>query len=344
MPVVTPAELDTISREVLVAAGASTDHAAIVADHLVRANLSGVDTHGIWHLPGYVAALSDGLLDGRAQPAVLREGSNSALVTGNWTFGQVAALFATELGIKMALEHEVAVVGLVQCHHIGRLGHYPEIAAQAGVLAQVWAGGYSEEAPAAMPYGGRARLLHTNPVSMGFPGGTEPTMMFDYATTVLSGVKIDNARRRGEALPPGAIVDDQGRPTTNPEDFFEGGGHVQFGGHKGYALSMAAELMGRVFTGANAFADPDRAGPILRNQGVSFVFMRHDLLTSSDDYRARVDEMEQRTRAIPPAQGFDEVLVPGDPEHRTRIARMADGVPVEDEVWEQVNRLPRHRT
>jgi LDH2 family malate/lactate/ureidoglycolate dehydrogenase len=217
------------------------------------------------------------------------------------------------------------------------------MAAEAGILAQVWAGGYSEEAPAAMPYGGRERLLHTNPISMGFPAGSEPTMMLDYATTVLSGVKVDNARRRGEALPPGAIVDKEGRPTTDPEPFYDGGGHVQFGGHKGYALSMAAEFMGRIFTGASSFADPARGGPILRNQGVSFVFMRQDLLASADDYRAAADEMERRTRAVLPAPGFDEVLVPGDPERRARVDRMANGIPVEDEIWEQVGSLPRRK-
>lgn len=341
MPVVKADELNTIAREVLVAAGASVSNAAIVAEHLVRANLSGVDTHGVWHLPGYVEHLSNGWIDGTAEPSVLREGSNSALVSGNWTFGQVAARFVTDLGIRLALEREMVVVGLVQCHHIGRLGHYPEMAAEAGVLTQVWAGGYSEEAPAAMPYGGRARLLHTNPISMGFPAGAEPAMMFDYATTVLAGVKIDNARRRGEALPPGAIVDRDGRPSTDPNAFYEGGGHVQFGGHKGYALSMAAEFLGRIFTGANGYADPKRGGPVLRNQGVTFLFMRDDLLTSSADYRARADEMERRTRAVPPASGFDAVLVPGDPERRARAVRLADGVPVEDEIWETIMRLPR---
>ncbi len=341
MPIIMADDLETIAREVLLAAGGSAANAAVVAEHLVRANLSGVDTHGVWHLPGYVEHLANGWIDGTAQPAVLKEGSNSALVSGHWTFGQVAARYATELGIRLALEREVAVVGLVQCHHIGRLGHYPEMAAEAGVLTQVWAGGYSEEAPAAMPYGGRSRLLHTNPISMGFPAGSEPAMVFDYATTVLAGVKVDNARRRGEALPPGAIVDREGRPTTDPDAFFEGGGHVQFGGHKGYALSMAAEFLGRIFTGANAFADPARGGPVLRNQGATFVFMRHDLLASSGDYRSRADEMERRTRAVPPAPGHERVMVPGDPESLSRATRLAQGIPVEEGIWEQVARLPR---
>ena len=341
MPTISAAELNETVTAALVAAGASLENAAIVADHLVAANLSGVDTHGVWHLVGYVQALHDGLIDGVASPTILRESQVSALVSGHWTFGHVAAKFATERGIERALETGVAAVGLVQCHHIGRLGHYPELAAERGVLCQVWAGGYSEEAPATVPFGGRARLLHTNPISMGFPAGAEPRMMFDFATTAMSGVKIDEARRRGDRLPPGAIVDKTGQPSTDPNDFYDGGGHIPFGGHKGYGLNMAAEFFGRILTGANNYADPDRAGPIMRNQGVTFILIREDVFTSSADYQARADEMERRTRAIPPAAGFASVLVPGDPERNARQARTAAGIPIDDELWSRIQALPR---
>lgn len=341
MTVISETELSDLARDVLAAAGASTDNAEMVAQHLVESNLSGVDTHGVWHLPGYVKDLHAGLIDGSATPEVLERRSTSALVTGNWTFGQVAARYATEIGIEIAKAHDVAVVGLVQCHHIGRLGHFTEMAAEAGIIAQVWAGGYSEEAPMTMPYGGRERLLHTNPISMGFPAGDEPRVMFDFATTTLSGVKVDNAKRRGESVQPGAIVDREGQPTTDPNAFFDGGGHIAFGGHKGYAVGYAAEFFGRVFTGSNTFADPDRAGPVLRNQGVTFIFVRADLFRPMAEYTASADEMERRTRAIAPIDGVASVLVPGDPEWRSRATRRRDGIPVEDAIWERIVALPR---
>jgi LDH2 family malate/lactate/ureidoglycolate dehydrogenase len=337
----TEAELRQITADVLVAAGASAENAAIVAEHLVLANLSGVDTHGVWHLAGYVDAVRTGLLDGTASPAIISEGRNHALVTGNWTFGQVAARFATARAIEIAREHGVAVVGLVQCHHIGRLGHYAETAAAEDVILQVWAGGYSEEAPVAAPFGGRGRLLHTNPISIGFPGGSEPRMMFDFATTTLSGVKIEDAQRRGNPLPPNAIVDRDGQMSTDPNDFFDGGAHIQFGGHKGYALSMAAEFLGRILTGSAGYADADRAGPVMRSQGVTFIALRADLLRPLADFKRDVDEMERRTRAVPPAAGVDEVLVPGDPEWRTRVRRRSGGIPIEDAIWDRIKVLPR---
>lgn len=339
--IVTEAELLDITTDALLTGGASEENARIVAAHLVGSNLCGVDTHGVIHLPYYVGDMQKGLLDGTARPELLQRRATSALVTGHWTFGQVAAEHATNVGIELALANDVAVVGLVQTHHIGRLGHFTEMAAAAGLVSQIWAGGYSEEAPVTMPYGGRGRLLHTNPISMGFPAGDEPRVMFDFATTTLSGVKVDNARRRGEQVLAGAIVDRNGQPTTDPADFFDGGGHVPFGGHKGYAIGYAAEFLGRVLTGSAKFADPERAGPVLRSQGVTFIFVRADLFQPLEAYSASADEMERRTRAIPPVEGVAAVLVPGDPEWRTRIQRRRDGIPVEDAIWERIMALPR---
>ena len=339
MIIKTADELHELVRKIFMAAGADERNASGVAEHLVLANLSGVDTHGVWHLPGYVAAIKAGEIVPTAWPEIQSETPTSALVTGNWTFGQVAAKYAMEVAIEKSKEHSVAVVALVQAHHIGRLGHYVEMAAEKEMISMVWAGGYSEEAPAAVPYGGRARVLHTNPIAMGFPAGEEPRMMFDYATTAMSGVKVVNAQRRHEQLPPGCIVDKDGNPSTNPNNFFDGGGHVPFGGHKGYALMMAAEFLGRIFTGADAFVEANRAGPILRHQGVTMIVFKADLFQPLAEYASRADEMERRVRAVPPAPRFKEVLVPGDPEVRTRAIRQRDGIPIPDDTWQSITEV-----
>jgi LDH2 family malate/lactate/ureidoglycolate dehydrogenase len=341
MQLKTPEQLSDLASAVLAAGGASKENAAIVAEHLVSANLAGVDTHGVRHIPGYVRDLAAGFIDGKAAPTTLRSGPSSLLASGNWTFGQVAARFATEKGIERALDSGVAAVGLVQCHHIGRLGYYAELAAHAGFVVQVWAGGYAEEAPVTVPFGGRQRLLHTNPISMAFPSGSGHPFMFDFATTALSGVKIEDARRHGEALPAGSIVDRDGNLSTDPNDFFAGGGHVPFGGHKGYAFNMAAEYYGRIFTGSNAYADPLRGGPIMRSQGVTIILMRDDLFTTRAEFEQRADEMADRTRVVAPAPGFASVLVPGDPEWNTRQKRLAEGIPIEDSIWEEIQALER---
>ena len=318
------------------AAGADERNADGVAEHLVSACLSGVDTHGLWPLPNYVKAIGAQELMPTAWPEIVSETATSALVTGNWTFGQVAARYAMEVGIEKARTSDVAVVGLVQTHHIGRLGHYVEMAASEGMISQVWAGGFSEEGPAAAPYGGRERVLHTNPIAMGFPSGEEPRMMFDYATSAISGVKIVHAQERQQQLPPDSIIDKEGKPTTDPNDFFEGGAHVPFGRHKGYALMMAAEVLGRIVPGSDAFAAADRGGPVFRHHGVGMIIFKADVFQAMADYGRRADDLLRRVRAVEPAPGFAEVLVPGDPEARTRAIREVDGIPVADDIWESL--------
>ena len=125
-------------------------------------------------------------------------------MTGNWTFGHVAAKYAMEVAIEKARTQNVAVAGIVQANHIGRLGEYVELAAANGMIGMVWAGGYGAEEPAAVPFGGRELALHTNPLSMGFPSDDGAPVMFDFATTTWSGSKARLAQERHEAMPPGS--------------------------------------------------------------------------------------------------------------------------------------------
>jgi len=335
----TTAELAATAKQILELAGADEQNAAIVAEHLAAADESGVHSHGVCHLPGYVDDIEAGRLDATARPATLREESGYALVSGNWTFGQVAAQYATELGLAKANSAGISLVGLVESHHIGRLGHFTELAASRGAICMVWGGGYAEEDPHTAPYGGRERLLGTNPIAFGFPGGDEPPMTFDFATTAVAGMKVVTARRRGEALPAGSLIDARGAPSTNPEDFFDGGAHVTFGGHKGYAIAMAAEWLGRLLTGSDAYADTRHGGRILGHQGVTIIVIRADLFAPLQAFEERADEMARRTAKVAPAPGFDRVLVPGEIEFRTRERQRAHGVAMEDDVWESLMQL-----
>ena len=327
-------ELHTLVKRVLLAAGADEGNAEETAHHLALSNLSGVDTHGIWHIPIYVAAIQANELLPAAKPAILQETATSALVTGNWTFGHVTAKYAMELAIGKARAENAAVVGVVQTYHIGRLGTYVEMAAAEKMIGMVWGGGYGQVAPLAVPYGGKTRTLHTNPISIGLPAGEESTMMFDWATTALSGVKVENAYRRGEQLPPDSIVDKDGNPSTDPGDFCAGGSYLPFGGHKGYTLMMAAEFLGRIFTGADSYVEAGRGGTIFPHQGVTMMAIRADLFQPFADYAERADEMERRVRTVPPAPGFDGVLAPGDMEARAREQRRREGIPIAEDVWQ----------
>jgi LDH2 family malate/lactate/ureidoglycolate dehydrogenase len=320
-------------QQILQSAGADERNARAVAEHLVDSNLCGVDTHGVQHVPSYINAIRKGEILPTAWPEILTETPSTALVSGNWTFGHTSARFAIQVAIAKALDQGAAVVSVVRANHIGRLGYYAEQAAARGLVAMIWAGGFGAGTPAAAPFGGRERVLHTNPLSMAFPAGAEPAPMFDFATTTVAGMKVNNARLRGQTLPPGCIIDKDGRPSTNPQDFYDGGAFLPFGGHKGYAMMVAVEFLGGLFSGADAYAEATRGGGNFGHQGVTMIVFRADLFQPLPEFKQSVDGLAQRLRATPPAPGFDEVLVPGDPEARARRERARAGIPIPDDIW-----------
>jgi len=160
--------------------------------------------------------------------------------------------------------------------------------------------------------------------------------MFDFATTWTSGVKVNNAYNRNQKLPHGYIVDKHGNPTDDPNAFFDDGGHAPFGAHKGYAIMMLVEYMGRILCGANAYADDQRGGETLRNEGATVIAIRADLFQPTSDYTALADEMGDRVRSVPPVESFEKVCMPGDPEAETRTNRRREGIPIEDDTWQTI--------
>ena len=328
-------EWQRLSVKILQAAGANESNAQSVAEALVKADLRGVHSHGLRQLPGYVKAIRNGELMPTTYPEIREESPTTALVSSNWTFGQVGARFAIKVAIAKATKHRVAVVSLVEAHHIGRLGEYSEMATAEGMVCLIWASGYSQIQQTAVPYGGRDKVLNTNPLSIGFPVGEESPMVLDFATTATAGGKVMLAKINGTQVPPGSIVDRDGNPTTDPEDFVNGGSQLPFGGHKGYAIMLAVEFLGRILTGSDAHAEPNRGGNH-RHQGVTMMVMKADLFSPKEDVAGRADEMARQLRAVPPAPGFKEVLVPGDLEARTRSARSREGIPLSDGVWKSL--------
>jgi uncharacterized oxidoreductase len=334
-------ELRNLVRDVLKAAGADHRNADRVAEALVSSNLCGVETHGVWHLAGYVNAIKAGDIIPTAWPEIISETPTTALVSGNWAFGHVTAKYAMEVAIEKAQAQNISVVGIVKSGHIGRLGEYVELAASKGLIAMMWGGGQGVEVPAAVPYGGRKRVLHTNPVAMAFPVGAGSPMMFDIATTAVSGVKIVDARDQHKPLPPDCIVDKDGNPTTNAADFFEGGAHVPFGKHKGYAFMMAAEFLGMILTASDRYAERQRGGPIFRHHGTAFIVIKPDIFRPMEEFLAHGEKVCAQIREVPPAPGFKEVLIPGDPEARTRAKRLREGIPIPQGLWQKISDLPR---
>ncbi len=330
-----------IGSALFMAAGATQSNAERVAESLVDNSLAGHDSHGVIRIIQYLQAIEKGQLDPASEPAVLHETPSSALVDGKWTFGQVGAKFAMQKAIEKARTQGIAISALIKAYHIGRLGEYSEMAHNAGMIAMVTVGGLGGgEARATggvAPYGGARYAFGTNPISFGLPAGSQPPVMSDFATAAVAAGKVKLARAKGEPLPPNCILDRDGKPTTDPEDYFKGGVLMTFGGHKGYALAVVADMLGQAFTGADTCRNAEGKGSgSYMVAGSVFIAINAGLFRPKEEYAAAADAIIRRIKATPPAVGFKEVLLPGEPEQRSKVQRLREGVGLPEKSWETI--------
>ena len=328
MPRLTKEVLHSLTAAIFRAAGAPQEHAAVVADVLVDNHLAGHDSHGILRIPEYIRNVKAGEIVPAAKPQVLQEGPTSALVTGNWAFGQVTGFFAADLAIAKAKRERVASIAVVQAGHTGRLAVFTERAARQGVVMFMAIGTVAR--PTTAPYGGAAPVLGTNPIAFSIPNPAGPPVTLDFATSAIAAGKIKAAKAKHEPLPPNAILDKHGVPSTDPQDFFDGGFLLPFGGHKGYALAIIAELLSGPLAGADAFPG------VTSRSGIFLFALDATVFRPAADYEQAMANTIGRIKAVPPAPGFAEVLLPGEPEARARAASEREGIPIPEDTWQAV--------
>jgi LDH2 family malate/lactate/ureidoglycolate dehydrogenase len=329
-----PQQLHATATAIFRAAGADEANTAIVADHLVDANLTGHDSHGVIRIPSYVRSIAQGQLAPGAKPEIVRETASMTLIDAHLTFGQVSALFATDAVVAKARQHGVAVAGTFHGTHIGRLGYFPTRAAAQGVALLV---AYGSLGRSGAPFGGRTGALGTNPISLGFPVEDETPFLLDFATTAIAAGKVSVARDKHEQLPPNSMIDKDGQPTTDPDALSQGGALLPFGGHKGYALSLMAVLLSNVLVRDGAAAPQDApGGEGGEGGGAKVFFCAIDTGIFGAGAPAAAAETLRRVRATPPAEGVEQVLIPGEPERRSAERRRAEGIPVAEDTWQAI--------
>ena len=315
------------------------DDAATVADLLVEADLSGVDSHGCHLVPMYARRLGSGDIHPTAPIEVVRDDGSTVWLDAGLGLGQLAGLRAVDLVIERSAAHGIASVVVREATHLGALGAYTRRVAEAGRICFCFQNGPT----VVPPFGGVTPLFSTNPISYAVPTGEEPTIVYDIATTAVAGNKVLLAKKRGDAtIPAGWANDERGRPTTDTEAASVW--NLQwFGGHKGYGLGLLVELLAGVLAGSSYGRTEHTASPLhLRDRvakGFCLVALDPDRFLGTDELRRRVDELIRDVRSSDRAEGVDRIWLPGEPEHHRRIERGRDGIPLPAAIVEELDEL-----
>lgn len=310
-------------------AGISTRDAALMASHLVEASLRGHESHGVSLLPSYLDAIRNGLLRVDGALTVVADTGPLVVCDGRRGPGQAVAHDAVRLGIERAQRHGLCVVALRDAFHIGRIGHWAEQYAAAGLVSLHFVNVPRHAAVAA--FGGSVARLGTNPFAAGFPvPGGEPVVV-DFATSRWAVGKVRVAMQKGETLPQGILLDAEGHPTLDPAALFAtpAGALLPFGEHKGFGLALACELLAGALTGGET--QDGRTAPGVTNSMLS-IALSPDAFAPAPAYAARVADLRQWIVAADP-QGAT-IHLPGDPERALRAERLAAGLPVAPATWD----------
>ena len=336
MPRISPDLLRRFVTAVIEALGTSSQKARLVCDHLVEANLTGHDSHGVIRLMQYCNDLKAGLVRPDAEPRILRRGASTALIDGGQGWGAPAARFAMDLAIEMAETHTLSAVSVRSCHHIGRVGVFPALAAERGLIGM----GYCnvEGQARVAPWGGTERRLPTNPIAIAVPAEGDPIVV-DFATCAVSEGKVRLYKTEGKQVPAGWVLDEKGNFSTDPNDAYEDGAIAPLGGdqgHKGYGLAVAIDLLGGILAGATSAAMEGRYGN-------NFLFQVIDPSAFGDpsDFRRGIADYVHYVTSARRREGVKQILMPGQIELIRRAENLKHGLRIEPEVWNQLKELGR---
>lgn len=325
--VVAAAEATDLVEQIFRCAGCGEGTARTVAEHLVDSNLCGVESHGLMRVLQYVEQFETGTMRADATPRVRITGQGVHEVDGGGGIGIPAMHLAVEHGCGAAKETGMSVLAIRNVGHTGRLGTFAESAAANGYLTIIIGGGNRRKWRQVAPYGGRRAVLPTNPYCIGIPGGERGPVVLDFATSKIAGGWVYAARSAEAQLPEDSVIDAEGHPTRDPEDYFRGGAILPAGGAKGYALSVVAEMIGEAML-----------GPATIESNWLLITLDTRRYREPSAMQVVAEEILAELRDCPPAPGFDRVEVPGERE-RDRRAASNGKIAGPEQTWKQIREL-----
>jgi hydroxycarboxylate dehydrogenase B len=333
--------------DIFSAAGCSRGEAERIARYLVAANLAGHDSHGVVRVPRYVEMKRDGRVVADQTIEVTVDTPVLAVIDGRFGFGQSVAPQAVEIGIAKCKAMGLSAVSLRNSGHIGRVGDWAEMAAAADLISIhfVNAGGSVLVAP----FGGVERRFSTAPYCIGVPMAGRPPLVLDFATSVVAEGKVLVASQGGKKIPPDALIGPDGAMSGDPamlygehtptgsRDFRKGSGAIRaFGDHKGSGLALMCEVLGGALTG-NGCASLERPSA----NGMFSLYVDPARIDPAGFFPEEASRYVDHVKRAKPAQPGGEILVPGEPEQKSRERRLAEGIPLPDDTWTSIKATAR---
>jgi len=325
---------------VLIASGSTPEEAATVAANLVLANLSGHDSHGVGMLPRYVDAVLEGGLHPNTGVKVLLDTGSLLTLDGQRGYGQIVGQQAMALGMERAKAHGSCIMTLANAHHLGRIGHFAEMAVAQGLVSMHFVNVLSR--PVVAPFGGADGRYGTNPCCIGVPLAGRDPFVLDFATSRVAQGKMRVAHNEGRRVAPGTLIDEHGRPTTDPgvvvvpqsNGLF--GALLAFGEHKGYGMAVACELLGGALTGSGTWHKPTDPAVRAVINGMLTILIDPARLDTQATFEQEALAFVDWLQAGPVAPGFDAVQIAGDPERAYRAQRQDQGIAVDAQTWQEI--------
>ncbi len=319
-----------------------SEDARLAADVLAYSDEHGIDSHGVARLKTYYDLLKIGRINPHPQIKIIREKGSVATMDGDNGLGLVIGPKCMQIAMEKAKLHGSGWISVCNTNHYGAAGYYPVMALQEDLIGM----SMTNTTKGVAPFQGKEKMLGTNPIAIAFPGWEEPPVLIDFATSTAAYGKVEIAKRKGEKVPAGWCLDKDGLSTNSPEEMIEGGALLPLGsdvngsGHKGYCLASMVDILTAVLSGANwgPFATPFAIHvPVIEKEvgkGIGHFFGAWDIEGFRDtmEFKKSIDEWVRTMRSTKTQPGFDEVLIPGDPERRAYKQRIIQGIPVNAEV------------
>ena len=341
--------LRKFTYDIFIAMGCSPEHAALATDVLIRADLRGIDSHGVARLTGYVRLWEKKRINATPNITVVHETPTTATVDGDSGLGLAVAPFAMQIAIKKARQYGSGWVAIRNSNHFGIAGYHALMAVENNMIGYAM----TNASPLVAPTFSNERMLGTNPMCYAFPAGKYPPVIVDMATSAAANGKLEIAQRLGKQVPEGWIQDKAGQFTTDPHALKNGGSLLplgsdrEHGSHKGFGLSAVVDIFSGVLSGANygpwvppfvAFLEPS-ANPVGSGIGHFVGAMRVDGFRPADEFKNHLDNWIERFKLATPIDAGQPVIIPGEPEYEAEIDRKQNGIPLVDAVVKDLNEV-----